>query len=84
MDLDEHHIWKEWVLLVGSSLELPSNLGMLEGSMVNIAGQLALWGIELLINWIKSRRLIPTIKVSIRVYRMVPETIPLDVTTGVE
>jgi len=70
--------------LAGTSPELPSNLGMSEGSLVGIDGQLALWCMGSLINWIKSRRLNPTMKGSNGATGIVLVTIPLDVMTGVE
>ena len=50
MELEEHHIWKDQIWLEGSSLARPSNLGMSEGSLVGIAGQLRSWRIGSLIS----------------------------------
>jgi len=57
---------------------------MYEGSLVSIAGQPVLWCIGSFINWLKSERLNPAIKGSRGATSMIPETAPLDVTTGVE
>ena len=84
MELDEHHMWKDRTWLVGSSPALPSNFEMSEGSLVNIEGQPASWCMGSFINWLKSDRLNPTIKGSKGAARMVLETVPLDVTTGIE
>ena len=83
MEVDEHHMWKDQTWLVGSSPALPSNFGMSEGSLVGIEGQPTSWCMGSFINWLKSGRLNPAIKGSMGVARMVPETVPLDVTTRV-
>ena len=70
--------------MVGSTPELPSNFGMPEGSLVGIEGQPTSWCMELFINWLKYERLNATIKGSMGATRTVPETVLLDVTTGVE
>lgn len=57
---------------------------MLEGSIINIVGQLASWCIGSLINWLNSRILNPIMKVRMGATRMVPNMVPLDVTTRVE
>ena len=54
MELDEYHMWKDRTWLVGSSLALPSNFGIFEGSLVGIEDQLASWFMGLFINWLKS------------------------------
>jgi hypothetical protein len=41
MFFEEHHKWKVITWLVGSSLGFPSNLGMSEGNLVGILGQVA-------------------------------------------
>ena len=84
MELDEDHMWKGQTWLVGSSLALPSNFGMSEGSLVGIEGQRASWCMGLFINWLKSGRLNPAIEGNMGASRTYPETVPLDVTTGIE
>ena len=84
MELDEHHMWKEWTWLVASSPALPSNFGMYEGSLVDIEGQPISWCMGSFINWLKSSRLNPAIKGHMGVAGIVPETVSLDVTTRIE
>lgn len=84
MELDEHHIWKELLWLVGSSRELSSNLGMSEWSLVDIASQPTSWCIGSLINWIKYGRLNTAMEGSMGVARRVPQMVPIYVTIGVE
>lgn len=50
MELNEHHMWKDQTWLVGSSLELPSNFWMSEGSLVGIEFQPTSWCMGLFIN----------------------------------
>lgn len=57
---------------------------MSEGTLVSIAGQLASWCVGSLINWLKSRRLNPTIKHNIGAARIVPVMVLVDVTVWVE
>jgi hypothetical protein len=38
-ELDEHHKWKVIRWLFGSSLDFPSNFGILEGSLDGIVSQ---------------------------------------------
>jgi len=57
---------------------------MFEGSLGGMEGQLAFWCMGSFINWLKSSRLNPAIKGIMGVAETVPETVPLDVTTGIE
>jgi len=57
---------------------------MFEGSLVGIAGQLTSWCMGSLINWLKSKRLNPTIKGNKGATKMVPVMVLLDVTIGIE
>jgi len=84
MEFEEHHMWKDETWLVGSSLTLPSNFGMSEGSLVIIEGQPTSWWMGSFINSLKSGRLNPTIKGRMEVVGMVPETIFPDMTTEIE
>ena len=77
-------MWMDWTWLVGSSPALPSSFGISKGISVSIEGQPASWCMGSFINWLKSVRLNPTIKGSMGVVRTVPETVLLDVTTGIE
>lgn len=77
-------MWKDRTWLVGSSPALPSNIGMSEGSLVGIEGQPTSWCMGPFINWLKYGRLNPTIKGSMGATGTVLETIPPDVTTGME
>lgn len=77
-------MWKEQTWLVGSSLALPSKFGMTKGSLVSIVGQPTSWCIGSFIKWLKSGRLNPTIRGSMGATRIVPEIIPLNVTTRIE
>jgi len=84
MELDEHHMWKERTWLVRSSPALPSNFGMSEGRLVKIEGQTTSWCMGSFVKWLKPGRLNPAIKGSMGALRMVPETVPSDVTTRIE
>ena len=70
--------------MVGSYPTIPSNFGMYAGSLVGIEGQPTSWCMGSFINWLRSGRLNPTIKGSMRAARTVPETVLPDVITGVE
>ena len=54
------------------------------GNLVIIAGQSSSSCIGSFINWLNSRKLNPTIKGIMGATEMVPKTVPLDVTNGVE
>jgi len=54
---------------------------MSEESLINIEGQPSSWCMGSFINWLRSGRLNLAIKGSMGAARMVPETVPLDVTT---
>jgi len=57
---------------------------MSEGRLVGIAAQSASWCMGSFINWLKSGRLNLAIRGIMGAVRTVPETVPLDVTTGIE
>lgn len=81
--LDEHHMWKDRTWLVGSSPELPSKLGMSEGSLVDIVGQLASCCMVSFINYLKPGRLNLAIKGSRGASGTVPMAISLNGITRV-
>jgi hypothetical protein len=54
MLLEEHHKWKYMMWLVGSSPSFPSNLGILEGNLVEIFDQVGSCNMGSFINLVKS------------------------------
>lgn len=60
MLLEEHQRWNDMMWLVGSSATCPSNLGISEGSLVGMVGQVGSWAIGSLINLLRSGKLSPT------------------------
>jgi hypothetical protein len=55
-ELEEHHRWKVMMCVLGSSFTLPSNLGMPDGSFVEIGSQAGECLIGSFINLDKSGR----------------------------
>jgi len=62
MEFEEHHMWKFMTWLDGSSPNLPSNLGMSEGSFIGMGGQVGSFHIGSLINWFRYGIIKMTIK----------------------
>jgi hypothetical protein len=84
MELEEHHRWKDMMWLEQYSLGLPSNLGILEGSLVGILGQLGSWKMGSLIKIFKSWRFIPTMKSIEGWLALSPAFIPAMVELGLD
>ena len=55
-EFEEHHRWKVTMSVLGSSLTLPSNLGMSDSSFVRIGGQAGECRIRSFINFNKSSK----------------------------
>ena len=69
---------------MGYSLGLPSNIGMSEGFLFGILGQLVSWKIRSLINLVKSWRFNPSIKVTKGWLALAPILLPSLVPAMVE